>query len=72
MLLCKDCRWIEPGSERASLPMVIRCLHPMATQEEIVNVVNGETIRPQHLCMTFRLAWHPCGPDAVLFEAKEG
>jgi hypothetical protein len=72
MLLCKDCRWVEPPSEVLPLSSLADCLHPKAQGKPRVSVVTGETKPSYESCMTFRSASYPCGPDAVLFEAKEG
>jgi hypothetical protein len=62
MKFCINCRFYEATA--LDLP---RCQSPHAKQQDRVT---GED--RQKLCETMRWSDLPCGPDATLFEPKEG
>jgi hypothetical protein len=61
MKFCINCRYYETGSD------VPRCQSPHA---QMIDPVSG--VKNQQLCVSMRWGLSPCGPDATLFEPKEG
>jgi hypothetical protein len=66
MVLCKNCRWCERPTDPDA-----RCQHPQASYES-TQVVTGAVETHHWACEVFRSPLSACGPDAKLFEPKEG
>ena len=63
---CINCRWHKPRAVFAE------CHHPALPRRIETDPVDGVTAELPHHCISERQPHRACGPDAKLFEPKDG